>query len=374
MGEMKNGFWGRSDYRHDELPRAGVLMVNLGTPAAATPAACRRYLAEFLGDPRVIEMSVLLRTLLLHGVILRVRPRKSAASYRKIWRPDGSPLLVYSRALEQALREALAIRMPGPVSVALAMRYGEPRLEAALRLLLEAGVERLLVLPLYPQYSGATTGSTADAVGAALSRLRRVPAVRFVDHYHDHPRYIDAVANSVASHWKVHGRTERLLMSFHGMPQATLAAGDPYHCHCQATARMIARVLDLPRQDWAVAFQSRFGRAAWLQPDTRDTLVGWASAGVSSVTVVCPGFAVDCLETLEEVALRYREVFLGAGGIRFDYISALNGEREHAELLAEVVAREMSGWPEALASYSEATIKRAAGSRVERARRLGASD
>lgn len=374
MASTTNGYWGRDDFRHVEPGRAGVLLVNLGTPDAPTARALRRYLAEFLADPRVIELPAALRRLLLHGVILRVRPRRSARAYRTIWTEEGSPLLVHSRALEQRLRETLAIRMPGPVSVALAMRYGEPRIEEAVRVLMQAGVERLLMLALYPQYSGATTGSAADALGAALARLRWVPATRFPSHYHDHPRYIDALAERINEHWQARGRSERLLFSFHGMPLATLRAGDPYHCQCQATGRLIARALGLPRSDWALAFQSRFGRAAWLQPDTRSTLTGWAAAGVESVTVVCPGFAVDCLETLEEVALRYREDFLAAGGKRFEYVPALNAGPDHAGLLAEIVAREMAGWPEALASYSEHAVAVEAEERAQRARRLGAPD
>ncbi len=213
--------------------------------------------------------------------------------------------MVHSRALEQALRDALATRLAGSVSLALAMRYDEPRVVPALRLLARAGVERLLVLPLYPQYSGATVGSAFDAVTAALARMRWVPELRFVNHYHDHARYIAALAASVETHWQAQGRTQRLLFSFHGMPRATLDAGDPYHCQCQATARLVAEAMRLSRADWSVAFQSRFGRATWLRPATDATLAAWAEADVESVTVVCPGFAVDCLETLEEVDLRY---------------------------------------------------------------------
>jgi len=371
---LKNGYWGRDDYRHAEAPRAGVLLINLGTPDAPTPRALRRYLGEFLADPRVIELPAPLRRLLLHGIILRVRPRASARAYRSIWTDRGSPLLVHSRALEQAVRDALAVRMPGPVSVALAMRYGEPRIDQAVRLLMDAGVERLFVLPLYPQYSGATTASAMDAVGATLRRLRRVPALRVLDHYHDHPHYIDAIADSVKANWGENGRSERLLFSFHGMPRATLTAGDPYHCQCQHTARLVAQALGIARSEWAIAFQSRFGRLPWLQPDTRETLTGWARAGVESVSVVCPGFAVDCLETLEEIALRYREDFLAAGGRRFDYVPALNASPAHAQALAALVARETAGWPEALASYSSPAAQRKALERAERARRQGASE
>ncbi len=371
---MKSRYWGRSDYRHEEMGRAGVLLVNLGTPQALTVGAVRRYLAEFLADPRVIELPTVLRRLLLHGVILRVRPRKTLQAYRSVWTEEGSPLMVHSRMLEQGLRDALATRLDGPVSVALAMRYGEPSVERSLGVLMQAGVERLLVLPLYPQYSGATTGAASDAVGAALARLRWVPSVRFLNHYHDYPRYTDAIAASIERSWETEGRNERLLLSFHGMPRATLEAGDPYYCQCQGTARLIATRLGIARSEWALAFQSRFGRATWLQPDTEAMLRGWAEAGIESVTVVCPGFAADCLETLEEIAQRYRDVFLEAGGKRFVYVPALNANTGHIQMLTELVAREMAGWPEALASYNLHLQRRDAAERSERARRLGARD
>lgn len=371
---MKSRYWGRSDYSHGEVARAGVLLINLGTPQALTVRAVRRYLAQFLSDPRVIELPPLARWLLLHGIILRVRPRKALAAYRAVWTGDGSPLMVHSRALEQGVRDALATRVEGPVSVGLAMSYGEPTVEQALHVLMRAGVERLVVLPLYPQYSGATTGAASDALGAALARLRWVPATRFVNHYHDHPRYVDAVAAGVRRAWELEGRSERLLLSFHGMPRATLAAGDPYYCHCQGSARLISKTLGLARADWALGFQSRFGRAAWLQPDTEATLRGWAEAGIESVTVACPGFAVDCLETLEEVAQRYRDVFLSAGGKRFTYVPALNADAAHTQLLTEIVVREMAGWPEALATYNARGRQNEAAYKAERARRLGAED
>ena len=371
---MKSRYWGRSDYHHEEVGRAGVLLINLGTPQALTTGAVRRYLAEFLSDPRVIELPAALRWLLLHGIILRIRPRRTLHAYRSIWTGDGSPLMVHSRALEQGVRDAVATRFDGPVSVALAMSYGEPSVEHSLRVLMQAGVERLLVLPLYPQYCGATTGAASDAVGTALARLRWVPSLRFLDHYHDYPRYIDAIAASIERSWETEGRNERLLFSFHGMPRATLDAGDPYYCQCQGTARQIAVRLGIARSEWALAFQSRFGPAAWLQPDTEATLRGWAEAGIESVTVVCPGFAADCLETLEEIAQRYRDVFMAAGGLRFVYVPALNADAMHVQMLTELVAREMAGWPEALASYNMHLQRREAVDKAERARRLGAHE
>lgn len=369
---MKNEYRGRENFEHTDVGRAGVLLLNLGTPSVLNKRAVRRYLCEFLSDPRVIELPAWLRGALLHGWILRTRPRHTLAAYRKVWTDNGSPLLVHSRELEQGLRTALVTRMAGPVSVALAMRYGEPRMADALEVLMQADVERLLILPLYPQYSGATTGTAFDAVTNALQRLRWVPSVRFVNHYHDHARYIVAMAEKITRQWEARGKTERLLFSFHGMPRATLDAGDPYFCQCQATARRIAEALKLPRTDWSVAFQSRFGRAEWLRPATDTTLRAWVEAGVESVSVACPGFAVDCLETLEEVDIRYREAWRVAGGRRFDYIPALNADDAHVAALSEVVAHEMAGWPENLASYSDNHAARAARRRTERARNLGA--
>lgn len=369
---MKSRYWGRVSRNHGEVGRAGVLLVNLGTPEALTRRAVRRYLAQFLSDPRVIEGPAWLRAALLHGWVLRTRPRHTLAAYRKVWTEAGSPLAVHSRALEQALRKSLADRMAGPVSVALAMRYGKPSIAASLELLLRAGAERLLILPLYPQYSGATTGSAFDAVSTALQRLRWVPEVRFPGHYHADGRYIEALADRIGAHWRESGKTERLLFSFHGMPKATLTAGDPYFCQCQATARLVAASLRLPRAGWGVAFQSRFGRAEWLRPGTDVTLGAWAGAGIESVTVVCPGFAVDCLETLEEVDIRYRALWFAAGGKRFEYVPALNDSDRHVGALSEIAALEMSGWPEALASYRHALEEREARRRTDRARRLGA--
>lgn len=369
---MKMEYGGRRNYEHGKIGRAGVLLLNLGTPAAPTSQAVRCYLAEFLSDPRVIELPKPIRAALLHGWILRTRPPKTATAYRKVWTEAGSPLAVHSRALEQKLRSSLSVRMEGPVSVALAMRYGEPCIDAALNVLLQAGVERLLVLPLYPQYSGATTGSAFDAVCSAMQKLRWVPELRFVNHYHDRSRYITALADTIARHWDAQGKTERLLFSFHGMPKATLSAGDPYFCQCQATARLVAEALKLPRSDWSVAFQSRFGRAEWLRPATDATLKTWAEAGIGSVSVVCPGFAVDCLETLEEVNIRYRDLWKGAGGKRFEYIPALNDSDGQVGALTELAALEMSGWPEALASYRDSAEERTAQRRTGRAHRLGA--
>ncbi|MBA3563336.1 MAG: ferrochelatase [Gammaproteobacteria bacterium] len=331
-----------------ETLQIAVLLVNLGTPDAPTPAAVRRYLAEFLSDPRVIETPRVLWWPILHGVILRVRPQRSAELYRKIWTDAGSPLLVNTRQQAQALEDALSQRLADPVPVEFAMRYGSPSVGEILRKLKLADVRRLLVLPMYPQYAAATTGSVFDAVARELSRWRRVPETRFVHAYHDDSDYIGALAASVREHWSAHGRAERLLLSFHGLPARCVRAGDPYERHCLETARLLADELSLDDDTWAMSFQSRVGREPWLRPYT-DVLLGeWARSGIQRVQALCPGFAADCLETLEEIAIRNRDDFVEAGGEALEYIPALNARADHIAFLARLVAQHMQGWPAAV--------------------------
>jgi ferrochelatase len=335
---------GNRDYAHGSLPRFGVLLVNLGTPAAPTVSAVRRYLAEFLSDPRVIEGPAPLRWLLLHGVVLRVRPRRAAHAYRQIWTAAGSPLLAHSTALADAVRAMLADPADDRVVVELAMRYGQPSIPEALERLRARNVVRLLVLPLYPQYSATTTGSVFDRIFSVLGGWRWIPELRLIGSYHDDAAYHAAIADSVARHWQVHGR-KHLLFSFHSIPRRYFVAGDPYHCQCHLTARASAQRLGLAEGDWAVSFQSRFGREPWLEPYTDATLRGYAAAGRNAVTVVCPGFATDCLETLEEIAMRNRADFLAAGGVDFDYVPCLNADPRHAAMLAGLIRRHAQGWP-----------------------------
>ena len=323
---------------------AGVLVTNLGTPDAPTAAAVRRYLAEFLADPRVVELPRWLWRAVLHGVVLRIRPRRSARAYASIWTPEGSPLLVNSRAIADAMRAHWAGRRPGRVAVALGMRYGAPPIAGALHALREAGADRVVVLPLYPQYSGATGGSTFDAVAAALRGWRRVPALRFIDHYHDEPGYVGALAASIEAAWTEGGRPDRLLFSFHGLPRRCIDAGDPYLRQCRETARLVARALALEPGTWLVAFQSRVGREEWLRPYTEETLAEWGSEGLGRADVVCPGFAADCVETLEEIAMRGRETFTAAGGGTLRYIPALNAGGAHVAALAALVERTIPDW------------------------------
>lgn len=328
---------GDSDYDHNAKPCIGVLLVNLGTPEAPTSGAVRRYLGEFLSDPRVIELPALLWRPILHGVILRVRPRRSAAAYRKIWTASGSPLMDIARKQAQAIRKSLEQRFPGIFQIRLAMRYGQPSISGALNRLRRARATRVIVLPLYPQYASATTGAIFEAVTGILKTWRNVPGLNFIKHYHDHPRYIAALSDSVTEHQSRHGRTEKLLFSFHGIPQSYFRAGDPYYCECHKTARLTAERLRLAEDSWTLTFQSRFGARPWLQPYTDKTLEKLSANGLKSVSVICPGFSADCLETLEEINMQNRELFLANGGERFDYIPALNDRPAHIETLVEII-------------------------------------
>jgi ferrochelatase len=317
----------------DNGAKAGVLLVNLGTPDAPTAPALRRYLAEFLADPDVVTLPRFLWLPILYLSVLRTRPAKSAEAYKSIWTKTGSPLLVNSQALADKLEAALG----SDCKLALGMRYGNPSLSSALAALKEADVTRLLVLPLYPQYAAATTGSTLRAVTRALRRMGWPVPVASVHDYHTDPNYISALAASVRERWAKHGRAAKLIVSFHGIPQQVSDAGDPYAVQCTATAAALAKELKLAESEWQQAFQSRFGPARWLQPYTDDVLRSCAAQGIRQVDVICPGFAADCLETLEEIALRYAESFRAAGGQRLRYVPALNARPDHVEALAGLV-------------------------------------
>jgi ferrochelatase len=338
----------------ERLPASGIgiLLTNLGTPDAPTPEAVRRYLAEFLWDPRVVETPRALWWPALHGVILRTRPRRSAAAYVKIWTDDGSPLLTISRRQQAAIRAALAQRLGRPVPVALGMRYGSPSIAAAMAELKAAGIRRLLVLPLYPQYSASTAASTLDAVAAVMRGWREIPSLRFVRDYHDDGGYIAALADKIRADWGAHGRGERLLMSFHGLPRRYVDRGDPYAEQCRTTARLVAERLGLTDGAWTVTFQSRFGPREWLTPYTDQTLQALAREGVRRVDLICPGFSADCLETLEENAMVNRDLYLQAGGDRFHYIPCLNDDPAHVALLTDLIVRNLGGWATA-AAYAD---------------------
>ena len=334
---LQSPFHTEPPYPHGQAPRTAVLLCNLGTPDAPTAEALRRYLAEFLGDARVVEIPRLIWMAILHGIILRVRPAKSAAKYATIWTEEGSPLKVWTQRQAQALQDRF--RQAGTsVTVRYAMRYGTPSIAGVMDELKAEGITRVLVLPAYPQYSGTTTASVMDAIYRWGLSTRRLPELRFINHYHDDPGYIRALAESVKSSWAKNGRGEKLVMSFHGVPERTLHLGDPYHCECYKTARLVAQELGLQKQDYLVTFQSRFGKAKWLEPYTEPSLEALAREGVANVDVICPGFTSDCLETLEEIAQEAQEAFLHAGGKRFTYIPCLNDNASWIEAMDQLLS------------------------------------
>ncbi len=331
-------------FKHGQRARTAVLYCNLGTPDEPTAPAVRRYLAEFLSDPRVVEIPRLLWWLILHGVILRFRPAKSAAKYASIWSSDGSPLRVWTAKQALLLQGWLAQR-GHPVMVRHAMRYGKTSIAEQLDALKAQGVTRVLIMTAYPQYSATTTASVFDAVYAWAGRTRNIPELRFVNRYHDDPAYIEALTKHIRASWQTHGRGDKLVMSFHGIPHRSLLLGDPYHCECHKTARLLANRLGLSKDDYLVTFQSRLGRAKWLQPYTEPSLVKLARDGLQRVDVVCPGFTSDCLETLEEIGMEAKAAFLSAGGKEFHFITCLNDRPEWISALASLAQNHLQGWP-----------------------------
>jgi len=364
---MTQKFIGEADYSHESTDSTGILFCNLGTPDAPTTGAVRRFLREFLSDPRVVEIPRLIWWVILNFIILPFRPRHVAEAYKSVWMEGGSPLMVISQqqrdALEAELKAQTGIDMP----VALGMCYGAPSIPQAMAELREKGVRRLLVLPAYPQYSGTTTAAVFDIVSRELQSWRWIPELRTINDYHDDPRYIEALAVSVSSFREKQATpSQRLLMSFHGLPEAMLLSGDPYYCQCQKTARLLAEKLGLADDDWAISFQSRLGKAKWLQPYTDKTLETWAKEGVKSVDIVCPGFSADCLETLEEMAMQNRDVFIENGGEQYHYIPALNSDDTHIHLFAGLVQQHSQGWPKIAQDLSSLS------QRSQRATALGA--
>ena len=313
--------------------KIGVLLINLGTPDRPVCPGLRDYLSEFLMDPRVIELPKLLRALLVKGIIINFRSHKSAATYREIWTDEGSPLLINSQGLGSGTTKILGEQF----IVEVAMRYGNPSVADKILSLHNAGVRKIVVIPLYPQYSGSTNGSTFDAVGAALTKTRWVPNLVFVSDYYQYDSYIKAIGDSITEHWNKHGRKQKLIMSFHGIPKKYITRGDPYQSQCIQSAQRIADYLKLTDQDWQLVFQSRFGAEEWLQPYCDQTLKSLPDLGIKSVDIVCPGFSVDCLETLEEIEGENKEYFIEAGGEEYSYIPCLNDTDSHASLMAEIV-------------------------------------
>jgi ferrochelatase len=330
-------------YAHGTIGKTGILLVNLGTPDAPTPGAVRSYLKEFLSDPRVVEIPPAIWWFILNLFILPFRSRQSAHKYASIWSAEGSPLQFHTEKQTVLLRGLLG-EHGHAVEVAYAMRYGNPAVPSVLDDLKSRGCERILVVPMYPQYSGTTTASVYDAVLHYFSRVRNLPELRMVKHYHDNAAYIQALGKTIESYWEKHGRPEKLVMSFHGVPKRTLLLGDPYHCECQKTARLLATQLGLKEGQYLVTFQSRFGKAEWLQPYTAPTLQKLGREGLKRVDVVCPGFVSDCLETLEEIAMEVKQEFLTAGGKEFHYIPCLNEHPGWIQALADIVEKNMHGW------------------------------
>lgn len=343
----------------NQKSKTGVVLVNLGSPSAPETGAVRRYLREFLSDPRVVEIPRLIWWCILNCVVLLVRPAKSAAAYRKIWLSEhGSPLVHYTRLQAEAVESLMDVHVEDSVPVATAMRYGEPSMASVLESLTRSGVEQILVLPMYPQYSATTTASVVDEVARVLSGMRNQPAVRFIKSYHDYEPYIAAMAKHIRQYWQEHGRGDKLILSFHGLPQRCIAKGDPYKEQCELTARLLADALLLSDEQWQLTFQSRFGAEEWLQPYTDQTLQGLGEQGLARVDVFCPGFAADCLETLEEIAMEARHAFTEAGGGEFHYIPALNAQPAHIDALMHLVEENLAGWVDFISEDSRNPIRR----------------
>jgi ferrochelatase len=331
-------------HQHGGPARIGILLINLGTPEAPTAPAVRSYLREFLSDPHVVEIPRLVWWAILNSFVLMTRPKRSAERYAQIWMNEGSPLRVHTQRQATLLRGYLGERIKYPMVVDYAMRYGKPSISDRLQELKAQNCDRVLLVPLYPQYAASTTGTAFAAAFDHLSRMRNMPAVRTVRHFHDHPGYISALAQNVRDYWTRNGRPDRLLMSFHGVPRRTLDKGDPYHCECHKTARLLAETLALKPEQHHIAFQSRFGRAEWLKPYTAELLTQLGNQHVGRVDVVCPGFVADCLETLEEIAIEGKTLFLQAGGREFHYIPGLNERDDWVQALTDIVLKQLLGW------------------------------
>ncbi|MEM8961220.1 MAG: ferrochelatase [Acidobacteriota bacterium] len=340
----QNLFDGEPDFEHGEIPAVGILLAILGTPEAPTEEALRPYLRQFLSDRRVIEIWPPAWKLILEAFILPSRPAKSAEAYASMWAEDGSPLLLISKEQQAGLARRLGERLGTPIHFALGSTYGEPSMAAGLEALRDKGCRRILFVSMFPQYSSTSTGAAFDAGMRALMRWRWLPELRTLTRWHDKPGYIDALANSVRELWDAEGEPEKLVMSFHGVPQRYLEDGDPYHCQCLKTGRLLAERLGLPRDRWVVCFQSLFGREEWIKPYTDETLKAMAKAGIKKVDVICPGFSADCLETLEEIEEENREYFLHGGGEQFRYIPALNARDDHLDFLADLIEQNLGEW------------------------------
>jgi len=331
-------------FAHGTPARTGILLVNLGTPDAPTAEAVRPYLKEFLSDPRVVEIPKVIWWPILNGIILNTRPKKSAAKYASVWLPEGSPLRVYTARQATLLQGYLSQRTKAPFIVDYAMSYGNPSIASAMQKLKEQNCQRILVVPMYPQYAASSTATVFDLVFGAMQKMRSIPAVRTIRNFHDNPGYIKALANNINEYWMKNGRPEKLVMSFHGVPQYTLDKGDFYHCECHKTGRLLAQELGLKPEQYFVSFQSRFGKAEWIKPYTTATLLELGKQKTKRVDVVCPGFVADCLETLEEIAMEGKEDFQHAGGGEYHYIPCLNERDDWMHALTDLVMDNLHGW------------------------------
>ncbi len=331
-------------YQHDSQSRTGILLINLGTPEAPTAKALRPYLKQFLSNSRVIELSPWLWNIVLYGFILNFRPKKSAEKYAQIWMPEGSPLKVHTERQTKLLRTLLEKNLqPAPI-VEYAMNIGNPSISTVLQQMKARGCERILTIPLFPQYASSSTAAAMDGVFDSLKNMRNMPAIRSIKQYHDNPGYIAALAQNITEYWQQHGKPNKLIMSFHGIPRKTLDQGDPYHCSCQKTGRLLAAALELNPDQYQVCFQSRFGAAKWLTPYTSEALEQLGQANTARVDVVCPGFVSDCLETLEEIAIEGKETFVKAGGKDFHYIPCLNERDDWIQTLSDLATANLHGW------------------------------
>lgn len=337
-------YWPEPAFEHGTAARTGILLVNLGSPDAPTAAAVRPYLKQFLSDPRVVEIPRAVWWPILNGIILNTRPAKSAEKYASIWMDEGAPLKVHTERQAKLLEGYLGHAGISGLTVTWAMRYGQPSITAALERMRAQHCTRILVVPLYPQYAASTTASVMDEVANCLTHWRNLPELRYVRNFHDHPGYIKALAQSIRDHWMKNGQSQKLIMSFHGIPRRSLELGDPYHCECHKTARLLATELELTDAQWQLTFQSRFGKAEWLKPYTQPTLESLARQGLQSVDVVCPGFPSDCLETLEEIAMECKSAFLSAGGKTFHYIPCLNERDDWIAALSTLVREHLGHW------------------------------
>ncbi len=344
MAFEKNLFTGTKNFKHSNAEKIGVLLSNLGTPDAPTKKALKPYLAEFLWDPRVVEVARPFWWMILNLIILNKRPAKTAKLYKKIWTKDGSPLLAYSKSQKEKIQKALDADFPDKFVVELGMRYGNPSIKLALDNLKAQGATKIISLPFYPHYSGATIGTAFDAVADVLKTWRWVPELRTINGYHDHPLFIKALVKSIDEDWQKFGKPEKLILSYHGIPKRYFLEGDPYHCTCHKTSRLIAESLGLKKEQYLTTFQSLFGSEEWIRPYTDETLISLAKSGTKSIHVICPGFSSDCLETIEEIEELNRENFLHNGGEQYHYIKALNDKDEHIEMFLELIKTHTQGW------------------------------